>query len=340
VWHTGFLRLFSKATRLCRQGRFEPDEAFRLGLLQPDFEMSRLDEYTSRKITTKLQKAVNPESWEQLLKDKGLFYRYLMALGLPVPRLYAVFLQKIAGWSPDSGILTGTDDWQLFFEKLPADEFVIKPSRGAFGEGLKIFKRESGIFKDTKGNVFTAADIYNLMRADTKADSFVVQQRLCSHPEINRLNPSEYLQTVRVTTFIDRKGRFRILFAFLKLIGGSNITDNFHAGLSGNMFAVVNTQDGSLVEGRLIPPDGKGIRFFERHPQTGIEFKTFIIPYWPQVIALVQKAAFGILPVRAVGWDIAVTPQDIKIVEGNIWWNPLNLSRWKDALREELKYKF
>jgi hypothetical protein len=46
------------------------------------------------------------------------------------------------------------------------------------------------------------------------------------------------------------------------------------------------------------------------------------------------------LPLRAIGWDIAITPCGIKIVEGNIWWNPLNRQRWKDIIEAELPYEF
>jgi hypothetical protein len=309
-------------------------------LFQPTFEENRLDEYTSRKITTKLQKAINAESWELLLKDKGVFYRYLMAHGLPIPRLYAVFFQKVPGWSADGAILAGRADWERLLMTIPADEFVIKPCKGAFGSGVKIFTRCSGGFRDADGNTLKAGDIYNLMRVDNRFDAFVIQERLQNHPQINRLNPSDFLQTVRVTTFIDRKGRCQILFAFIKLIGGSNVTDNFGDGRNGNMLAAVRTEDGVLEPAVVTDSDGRGAKYFHRHPQTDVEFSTFRIPQWSEVIALAQKAAVSFLPVRAIGWDIAVTPTDIKIVEGNIWWNPLNRSRWKDVIEAELPYDF
>lgn len=340
VWHPGYLRVYSRALRICRQGRFEPYEAYRLGLFQPKFDDSRLIYFTSRKITTKLQKAVNPALWEPLLKNKGLFYRYLMALGIPIPRLYAIFFQKVPGWSPDGSILASRADWERLIMTISPDEFVIKPCTGAFGEGFGVFTRVSGEFKDTSGNTVKAVDIYDLMRADTEVDAFVVQERLRNHPEICRLNPSEFLQTVRVTTFIDHAGICQVLFAYVKLISGRNITDNIRSGLSGNMLVLIRTEDGTLGPGRITPPDGKGAQFFNRHPQTGVEFETFKIPRWPEITALAKKAAVNFLPLRTIGWDIAITPADIKIVEGNIWWNPLNLSRWKDVIEAELPYDF
>ena len=340
LWNPGYLKVFSQASRICRLGRFEPAEAFRLGLFKPGFDEKNLENYTSRKVTTKLQKAVNPQSWEILLKNKGLFYRYLMSCGLPVPELYAIFFKQVPGWSPDGKILAGRKDWEQFFENIRADEFIIKPCTGAFGEGFKILTRKSGEYKDTAGNPLKTADIYELMKKDTKSDSFIIQQRLHNHPEICRLNPSDFLQTVRTATFIDRSGTCRILFAYIKLISGCNITDNIHGGLSGNMFISINVEDGKLGQARHTPPDGKGPRFFDRHAQTGIEFEKFKMPLWPEISETAKKAAFHFLPVRTIGWDIAVTAEGIKIIEGNVWWNPLNLWKWKDVIEAELPYEF
>jgi hypothetical protein len=339
-WRPGYLKVYLRALQICRQRRFEPYEAYRLGLFQPAFEDKNLDNYTSRKITTKLEKAVNPESWELLLKDKGVFYRQLMAYGLPMPQLYAIFFQKVPGWSPYGVVLAGRDDWQRFIAAIEAREFVIKPCKSAFGKGIRIFTKESGAFRDTAGNTLKASDIYDLMRADKGFDSFVIQQRLYNHHEFCRMNPSDFLQTVRVTTFIDRKGQCHILFAFFKLIGSSNITDNFGDGLNGNMISIVNTRLGTLGPGFVTAAQGKGTTCFDKHPQTGVEFSSFAIPRWSEVIALAKQAAAHFMPIRSIGWDIVITPQDIKILEGNIWWNPLNRTRWKDIIENELPYEF
>jgi hypothetical protein len=338
-WNLRYPKVLLRACRICRQRRFEPYEAFRLGLFQPTFADSQLDNYTSRKHTTKLQKAVNPESWSPLLKDKGLFYRYLMAVGLPMPQLYAIFFQKVPGWSPDGAILADRDDWQHLFESILPPEFVIKPCRGAFGAAVKIFKRTPYGFEDATGNKLDAAGIYGLMRSDSRFDSFVIQQRLRNHPEINRLNPSEFLQTVRVTTFIDRKGNCHIIFAFFKLIRNQNITDNFHDGLSGNMLASVCVDRGRLEPAVVATLDGRGATYFHKHPQNGLEFEKFEIPFWSDITTLAQKAATRFLPLRTIGWDIAISPEGPKIVEGNIWWNPLNRQgKWKSVIEVELSY--
>jgi hypothetical protein len=178
------------------------------------------------------------------------------------------------------------------------------------------------------------------MHSTSDCESFIVQERLRNHPEINRLSPSEFLQTIRVTTFIGNRGDCNILYAFIKLISGQNITDNFHAGLSGNMLAIARTEDGTIENAVVMDPTGKGAIYFQKHPDSGVEFDKFRIPQWSEVITIAKEAAARFLPVRAIGWDIAITPDGIKIVEGNIWWNPLNRRKWRDAIEAELPYDF
>jgi len=303
-----------------------------------EFDDDELDNYTSRKISTKLEETINPRSWESVLKDKGIFYRYLTASGLPVPKLYAIFFRQIPGWKSDNQILAARHDWVRFFREIAADEFVIKPCRGAFGRGIKIFKKTAEGYKDIEGNSLNANDIYEFMRKDKDYNEFVIQERLYNHPETNRLNPSDFLQTVRVNTFIDNNGCFNVLFAFLKLIGGNNITDNFGDGYKGNMVSIINTENGQLGPGFISAPDGKGTIYFARNPKTKIKFKNFKLPLWSEVLSLARKAAYSFLPVRAIGWDMAITPDGVKIVEGNIWWNPLNRKKWKDIIEAELPY--
>ena len=54
------------------------------------------------------------------------------------------------------------------------------------------------------------------------------------------------------------------------------------------------------------------------------------IPGYPKVMAydlvekLAEQAALQFLPLRTIGWDIAITPGGPSILEGNVWWDPLH----------------
>ncbi|MBN9282025.1 MAG: hypothetical protein J0H37_07220, partial [Hyphomicrobium denitrificans] len=54
------------------------------------------------------------------------------------------------------------------------------------------------------------------------------------------------------------------------------------------------------------------------------ELEGFRLPDWTLVTELALRAARTFLPLRTIGWDIALTPDGPVIVEGNRWWDPPN----------------
>jgi len=331
-WSTGYLRVFLRAIRLCWDEGFLPKEAFRLGLFDPELVPSKLAKYISRKKMTKLQESINPISWTPLVRDKGIFYRYCMVLGIPIPKLYAIFCKSTAGWSHKGSILTSQDDWKRFLGMEIPPEFVIKPTLGSFGRGLNIYSRIDGEFIDTFGKSYTAEDIYETISSTPQYDSFVIQERLESHPALVQLSGTKFLQTVRITTFVDANSLCHILHAFFKPIMRHNVTDNFKHGQSGNMQDEVSLDDGVLKSAVMLEPNGSGIKTVSAHPKTGVSFEGFQLPLWVEACGLAKETALKFLPMRTIGWDVALTPNGPIILEGNNWWEPLNIHQCMDTI--------
>jgi hypothetical protein len=82
--------------------------------------------------------------------------------------------------------------------------------------------------------------------------------------------------------------------------------------------------DGSLRYGIYINKTKGGFKKVNEHPETGRKFEEFKIPFWEEVLALVQEAALKFLPLRTLGWDIAVTEKGLKILETNNPYTPPN----------------
>lgn len=336
VWNVKYFAIFLNAVRICREEKYSPEEAFRLGLFNPDFPRSEICKYISRRKLTKVQEAVNPVQWAPLLKDKSIFCRYCMALGVPVPKLYAIFFKKTAGWAYNGSVLTTPTEWKTFLDTQLPEEFVIKPAGGAGGKGFNIFRRTGSGFIDTSGKSYKTQQLYAIMLSDLDYDSFIIQERLKNHPEIVRLSDSLFLQTVRFITLVGRDNRCNILLAYLKPIVGENIIDNFERGLSGNVEARVSLDSGLLTPARQITSDGSGVATIPTHPRTRISFEGFKLPLWEQTRKLVEETAPKFLPLRAVGWDVAITPDGPRIVEGNIWWGPGSEHRCMDSVSEAI----
>ena len=336
VWSGKYPAAFLNALRICREGKYSPEEAFRLGLFNPNFPRSEICKYISRRKLTKVQETVNPVQWAPLLKDKSIFYRYCMAVGVPVPKLYAIFFKKTAGWAYNASALTTPNDWMTFLDTRLPEEFVIKPAGGAGGRGFNIFRRTENGFIDASGKSYKTQQLYEMMLSSPDYDSFIIQERLRNHPEIVRLGGSNFLQTVRFITLAGKDNQCRIQLAFLKPIVGENKTDNYQHGLTGNFMARVSLENGLLMPAKQITSDGSGVATIPSHPKTGISFEGFRLPLWDQTCKLVEETAPKFLPLRSIGWDVAITPDGPRIVEGNIWWDPYNEYRCMDAVSDAI----
>jgi len=335
VWSPDYPRLLLYAMRLCLRQGYSPKEAFRLGLLNANLPAGQLSKNISRKKLTELQQSVNPVSWVPLVRDKAIFYRYCTALDIPVPGLYAVFSRPNPWWVHQGRVLSSRRDWIRFFNMdLPA-EFVIKPARGAFGRGLNILSRTDGGFVGPLKR-FKAEDLYETMAADPRYDSFVIQQRLQNHPEIIRLTATTYLQTVRIITLVDARPAARILCAYLKLITGKNIADNIRHGLTGNVRAPVSVKDGVLKQAVILDARDPRPGTIPVHPETAVPFDGFPLPCWFEAAELVKHAALRFLPLRTIGWDVAITPDGPCILEANSYWDPPNPSEDMPAIIDAL----
>jgi hypothetical protein len=315
--------MFLRANRLCRTRRFTPTEAYRLGLFLPGASRDGHCDYISRKELTKIQKRLNPESRAALVRDKGAFYRFCLTADVPAPALYAVFLGPAPGWRPDGRALTGRKEWLEFMDNELPHEFVIKPTVGAYGRGVKVLARNGAGFFDNAGQTMRAEQLHDAMGDDEFA-GFVIQQRVRNAPELLRLTGTEALQTVRMITFLDVDAGCRILHGNFKPILGDHVADNSIDGLTGNVEAPVDLADGVLGPANQIMGTGEGIRTIRQHPATGAVFEGFRLPMWQQACRLVRATAPKFLPLRTIGWDVALTPTGPMIIEGNVWWDAPN----------------
>jgi hypothetical protein len=325
VWNPGYLRVYSRALRICRQGRFTPREAFRLGLFHPDFDCRLLDNIISRKYMTKIQKQLNPESFIEMAANKGLFHYQCLDRAIPVPRLYMVCPGVPNHWQCRmAGLLTTREQKMELLEKRLPHTFVTKTLHGAYGKGFYVFRRRKDSFVDHLGNHYNSQELITFTESTYPA-GFIIQQKMENHPLIVELTDCEALQTVRMITFVDDKGTVRLIHSHFKPITKPGIViDTYLEGLTGNVEVSVDIDTGILGHGNQIVSTGRGIITVENHPITGKSFAGFELSLWREACELVKTAAPQFLPLRALGWDVALAPDQPYIIEANAYWDPPN----------------
>ncbi|MGE5293575.1 MAG: sugar-transfer associated ATP-grasp domain-containing protein [Solirubrobacterales bacterium] len=312
-----------RALTLYRERRFLAEEAFAAGLLRLDCDPELLRDLVSRRRQSQVQRRLNPESWAPVLADKGIFYRFCAAHGIPIPELYAIYFRKTPGYCPKGTPLYDSQQWARFIATSLPSEFVVKPCGSYRGTGVLGYeKKGDDEFSASDGVTRSSRQIVDFLGLSRDADSFVIQQRLHSCRTLRDLSANSNLQTLRLTTFIDREGRFRILFSHLKLMTRENVfTDNVRDGDTGTLVNVVCPENGTIVKAFFKMLDGSGDRSVSHHPVTHRKLIGLPVPCWDEACECVRHAAHAFLPIRSVGWDVGITDEGVRIIEGNIWWD-------------------
>ena len=145
------------------------------------------------------------------------------------------------------------------------------------------------------------------LASSTKED-IVIQKIITQHPEIAKLNP-ESINTVRCISFLSQ-GKAVVYSSVLRMGVNGNRVDNASSG---------GITCGITMSGRLKPVaySPNGSRFY-KHPTSGINFETIVVPGFSESIALVEQLHESFPMFRLISWDIAIDETAMPLlIEGN-----------------------
>jgi len=94
-------------------------------------------------------------------------------------------------------------------------------------------------------------------------------------------------------------------------------SDNFEHGASGNLLGAVDVATGKVL--RVIAGTGRKQTTNPGHPRTGRGIVGFQIPYWGDLLALVENAQKAFPGFICPGWDIALCEDGPKVLEVNFF---------------------
>lgn len=188
-------------------------------------------------------------------------------------------------------------DYDTFLQNIEGLDFIlIKPLAMTQGKGIKKFACNLS----SEGN----RQLYEQL---IQMDKIIIEQYIRQHDTLNALCPSS-VNTVRITT-LNLDGECHFLYSVLRM-GSGDVVDNFHAG---GIAASVNLKTG-CIDTNAVNLNGD---VFEKHPSSCIQIPGLKIPYWDQILDI-SRAASSIVPnVRLMGWDFAITPEGVELIEGN-----------------------
>lgn len=291
-------RLLEQARFLRRMARMErafPRRAFRPGLWAKgffsqrewlyDFACHGTEPYLSDWEVERRLGRVNDDRAARWLDDKLLFH----------------LLLRQAGKGDDTAGLAGVAVRGAYRDLCGAGDLagalsalgplVAKPATGAGGRGVHIVRAPADLARDGE---------------------YVLERFLAQHAYAAAIFP-DALNTIRVITLVDEEGPFIAAAAHRFGVTASAPADNFKRG---GLSALVELETGVLSRGRS-NPGMHAADIHPTHPETGTAIEGVVVPQWEAVKRLALDLAALVPGLYHVGWDLCVTPDGPRVVEGN-----------------------
>lgn len=204
-----------------------------------------------------------------------------------------------------------------FFREAGTCRYILKPDSEAFGRGISFLYVEEDTFTiEGTEERYQGRDGFHVLYDRLKQKNILAEEYIKQHEEMNNLF-SNCVNTLRIHTVFLPSGHAETA-GFSSMICGwgnsrhSNEVKNIRIGIN---------PDGTLFPcGFLQTCDAYGYKHISqatRHPDTGILFEKFRIPYWKEALKLAESTAEKVPELTYIGWDIAISEAGPVIVEGN-----------------------
>lgn len=135
----------------------------------------------------------------------------------------------------------------------------------------------------------------------------IVEEYIVQHPAVMAFCDTS-VNTLRITT-LNANGKCNFLYAVFRM-GQGKVVDNFHAG---GIAATVDTETGEVVTHAA----DLDANVYPINPYSGMAMKGFKLPHWDQIIETCQRIYDRVPDVNLIGWDFAITPDGVDLIEGN-----------------------
>jgi len=289
-------------------GALSPGEYFLYRLYDDAIPAARKAQFVGHKLRTKIVTGhFDPAIFEVGL-DKLAFYARALELGLPTPRVAAVFHaeRSLAG----AHDLRTEADLGGFLRQAAAYPLFGKPNKLSASIGtvsLSAYHADADAVELGDGRRFPVSRMVAEI-ARYFPGGYMFQERLAPHAEVRAIAGST-LSTVRVMALDLGQGP-QIFRASWRVPMSGKVAD---VSWRGNVMAAIDPATGRAERaGR-----GRGLQRVEiqDHPETGRPIVGTTLPDWADACALVTRAATAFAELPLTGWDVALTDRGPILIE-------------------------
>ncbi len=273
-------------------------------------ERTNITDYFPSKVLYNIKPHFNERGATEVLENKLFFNFFYQQFNISLPKILMYNHRNVFVVRNEIHHVNTPAEFvsllaEVFKSNQITDSIYIKRTYGTYG-GNKVFKL-------LVNELYINSESVNDLFEEVIRSSYLFQETIRQHPEMNKLN-SSCLNTIRMDTFIDQDGKIDIISAGLRTSLNNNYVDNITSGGCGIM---VDLATGKLVGKGKMSLKAGGIKMPIEHPVTHIVFNGFAIPFFDQVKQLVLEVAGYVPNLRLIGWDIAITESGPILIEGN-----------------------
>lgn len=233
----------------------------------------------TRGISNRIVAMCNPHEYWHYFDNKAEFNE-----------LFAEYMKR--GWFD---LTKGTkEEFDLWL--ADKDTVIAKPLDGSSGRGVKKYKREY---------YGKAEDFYKELK---NAGTGIVEECVIQHDAINKINPSS-VNTIRIVTLNGSK-KYGIVYAYIRIGQHGTDMDNVDCG---GMACPIDLKTGKITA----PAADKKGKVYENHPESGVKFVGFEIPFFAEAKEMCMKASERVPQMKYIAWDVAITNDGPLFIEGN-----------------------
>lgn len=297
---------------------------YRLGLDRSSIPWAEKRRFASIRWYNRTIELINPREYRIAAWNKIVADGVLRLFNVPTPAFYG-FVSPTNGQTRDGRPLRTAADLERLIRRLALREACFKLVGGWSGRGflsVTFYQRPdrvtvggTGAGREIALETFWRDYLVNIRdRAATerqKAYGYLCQEVVVQHPAVAALH-KQSLNTIRVWMAQVTPGQWEMYAAVLRMGSGANKVDN---GSAGGIAAPIDLATGRLGRAVRRGRRNRSFREYDRHPSSGAPIEGFAVPMWGDVLPLCRRACSAYPYLRLLGLDIAVTPDEVIVIE-------------------------
>lgn len=257
-----------------------------------------------------------------VLDDKFLFYRLFEGpLSKYVPPVFGTLSGAIV-----APVNPSDETIELMALLKRERRLAIKPCGGGGGVGFSSLEiGDDGIICDNGKEI----DAEGVVKFAEKHAGHLVSGFVTQHPSISDIY-ARTTNTMRILIMQDDEEAPFIAAATLRL--GSSTSGPTDRVSSGGYCAPIDIDTGRL--GKAVRVDADRLSWHSHHPDTGAPIEGVTIPNWREIQSEMRSIMGRNRFLRYVGWDVVVTEDGFRILEGNNFSGLRNIQVHKPLLSD------